>query len=531
MNTVFLTKVCKSESNLNSLLSLTKNLNTIQSIVVSESNNRIYFDSQNTESVICSNQKGYVKYFLSSVEYLLEKDKYHNSNTDTASNNNDVIAFIPDSFVFSDKIFNFVFDALNDSRVSVAFLGSHDNRLVSLNDVSIDNNYNLYKVFNTPPSTNDLENVFFIRKSVMIRVYKEILIQKSLFERLNSHYLCQFIYDFVLRHNEVSISIVNERMSLSKDYIEFFLDKKSKINDLKVAQSLDIVPTNKLSFLQNLFSITKFNRHTVVTLCGLSIPFKVKKQPKFPTDAIEYSSTDTFVEKDLVYKRACLFASFTANGKVKGNTLNYLKNLREFNDYIIYVADSKALPETINCLEEHTDCVIIKRHQEYDFGSYKRAFDFLNSKGIIDKLDSILICNDSVDFVGNREDLKKILDVASVSDAYAICKATYGFGNKIKRHKYEWTKNPHLQSYFLVLNKKVFRANYFKNFMLSITRLKNKTQIIKEYEMGLSELLKANNVKLGSYYPYDDTNIVNPYAIFLDPHVEHPIFVKHMLTK
>ena len=56
-------------------------------------------------------------------------------------------------------------------------------------------------------------------------------------------------------------------------------------------------------------------------------------------------------------------------------------------------------------------------------------------------------------------------------------------------------------------------------------------KIIKKYEMGLSEMLRENNVKMGSFYPYDDTNIVNPYAIYLNQFVKRSVFVKHMLSK
>ena len=51
------------------------------------------------------------------------------------------------------------------------------------------------------------------------------------------------------------------------------------------------------------------------------------------------------------------------------------------------------------------------------------------------------------------------------------------------------------------------------------------------YLMGLSEMLRENNVKMGSFYPYDDTNIVNPYAIYLNQFVKRSVFVKHMLSK
>lgn len=529
MNTVVIANVCKNRSNLNDLLNKVCKDNCVQDVILASFSKLC--SVKQVKTLVVEKKQSYSSLFLSLIQYLLKNTKDKGIDDNSTINNNDVIAIVPDSMVFSHKLIPFAFDIFKDNRVSVVFFGTHDNKIVSFENLNIEDNYNLYKVFNKRPSVYDLENIIFLRKSVLIKIYKDICIQKDDFESLNSHYLSQYIYDFVRKHDAISSSIVNERFSLSKNVIECPDCKKSFTSDKIVAKKLGLEPKLKLSFLQKIFSVVKFNKHTVVTILGLSIPFKVRKKPVFSNDCIEFNNKDEFIEKDLIHKRACLFASFTGNGKVSSSTLDFLRQLRQFNDYIIYVADSKALPDTIKSICEYADCVIIKRHEEYDFGSYKRAFEFLNSKGILDKIDSLLICNDSIDFVGCTEDLKEIFDTATLSDAYAMCKATYGFGNRIKRHKYEWTKNPHLQSYFLVLSKNVFRANYFKSFISSVKHLKNKTQIIKEYEMGVSELLRANNVKLDSYYPYDETNIVNPYAIYLDPNVEHPIFIKHMLSK
>lgn len=143
------------------------------------------------------------------------------------------------------------------------------------------------------------------------------------------------------------------------------------------------------------------------------------------------------------------------------------------------MADSKALPLTVEKLKKLCDCVIVKRHKEYDFVSYKRGYQYLSDSHLLEKIDSLLICNDSVDFVGNSEDLKEIFTKAKADDAYALCMATYGFGKKIKKHRYEWAKNPHLQSYFMVLDKKVFTAEYFKKFMSGINTLRVRPKLSK----------------------------------------------------
>ena len=51
--------------------------------------------------------------------------------------------------------------------------------------------------------------------------------------------------------------------------------------------------------------------------------------------------------------------------------------MREVVDYLIYVADSKANPDAFEKLKTYCNAIIIKRHGEYDFGSYAISCPFL----------------------------------------------------------------------------------------------------------------------------------------------------------
>ena len=435
--------------------------------------------------------------------------------------NDKYLMVLPQTILPSVKFFEYAQNAL-DENTGALILGLHDNKVVTKDELlSPKENYNLYTVYNKKPSDYDLENCVLCRAELI----------KELSNNLNCNFATLELYQKFLAKGQKVAFAVNERLCFDKDWAKDF-SKKFYSQDLKTAKKLGIVPTAKLSLLEKLFSIKKLNGRTQYTLLGQSVTVKYKKTPVFPENAIEVQESVTDLEKlDYKYKRACLFASFTKDGLVSENTLNYLKSLRDFCDVIVYVADSKALPDTVEKLKQHCDYIIIKRHQEYDFGSYKRGYQYLLDNKVLDKVDSLLICNDSVDFVGNKDDLQEIFTKAKATDAYAMCMATYGFGKKLKKHKYEWTKNPHLQSYFLVLDKKVFTSNYFAKFITGIKRIKSKTEIIKKYEMGLTEMLRAHQVKMDSFYPYDDTNIVNPYAIYLNQFVTRPILVKHMLSK
>ncbi len=457
-----------------------------------------------------------------SVKSVFLKDTYISRLQNSVKDLKDkYLMVLPQALLPSVKFFEYASNVLDDTTGAL-ILGLHDNKTVSKDELlNPKENYTIYTVFNKKPSEHDLENCILCKVELI----------NTISSKLNCNFAIRSLYQYLLDKGQRVAYAVNERLCFDKT-MSNSLSKEFYAQDFKTAKKLHIEPTQELTFLEKLFSIKKFNGRTLYTVLGQSVSVKYKKKPTFPKNAIEVKEKVTDLQKiEFKHKRACLFASFTKDGLVSENTLSYLKHLRAFCDVLVYVADSKALPETVDKLKVFCDYIIIKRHQEYDFGSYKRGYKILLDSRILEKVDSLLICNDSVDFVGDSNDLKEIFTKAKTADAYAMCMATYGFGKKIKKHKYEWTKNPHLQSYFLVLDRKVFSAEYFEKFILGIEHIKSKTEIIKRYEMGLSEMLRAHHVKMDSFYPYDDTNIVNPYAIYLNQFVSRPILIKHMLSK
>ena len=440
------------------------------------------------------------------------------SNIDT-----EYLAVVFDSFLFSSKLIEFAYYELKKNPMDLFVLGKEDECLVDSLDKLTDDNYNIYKEYNLVPSDNDFEScLFFSRKffNIFFRL-------SDSYYSLKSHYFLRYIATQCLNAGSYIEYLVNARIIFNNNYLyDFTLDKNQ---DRSKAKKLGISPKLQLKFHEKLFSIVQFNNHYVITALGLSIPIKIKKKPKFDSECKEFRYISE--RKRFDSNRACIFAGFTPNGEMSENTLYYLSTIRKQVDYLVYVADSKAKNNTFELLEKICDAVIIQRHEEYDFGSYKRGYKILCDNRILENIGTLLFCNDSVDYVGDDQDLSIIFDRAKNFDSYSLCMATYGFGNKVKRHKYEWIKNPHLQSYFLITSHRLFSADGFKDFIFAVKKLRNKTEIIKQYEMGLSEFIRNNNFSMGSYYPYDDTNIVNPYAIYLNPYIEHPILVKHMLSK
>lgn len=433
--------------------------------------------------------------------------------------NSELFLIIPDTIKVQETIIHMLTSSFADPSVSFAYLNLTNNKVVNGNELIED--HQIYSIFNEKPDVLDCYTIALVKKTLL------------------NYVDCKFSYTYFFRYLALLsknngynfINLVNGRIkAVSKNEID---SKYTKVNkhDFNLANSLELTKEPKLSTLEKLFSIKYKNSRYYISILSLQIHFKIKRKVTFPKTAIECSYVKANKADNKNINRVCIFAGFTANGNLTENNLYYLSCLREVVDYLIYVADSKANPDAFEKLKTYCNAIIIKRHGEYDFGSYKLGYNFLKEQEILDNSKQLLLCNDSIDFVGQTENLTDIINSSKQYETYSLCAATYGFGKKIKPHKYEWIKNPHLQSYFLLIDKSVFNTSYFIEFINSVCKQQNKTEIIKLYEIGLSELLKQHDVNMGSFYPYDASCIVNPYLLYLNPNNKEALFIKHTLFK
>lgn len=176
--------------------------------------------------------------------------------------------------------------------------------------------------------------------------------------------------------------------------------------------------------------------------------------------------------------RAVVFAHYDKYNSIQEYVLYYLKELRKVADTIIFVSDSNLPESEISKVQPLVKLVIATPHGEYDFGSYKRGFSH-----IPDDTDELIFANDSC--IGPLYSLDKV------------------FSEMENKQCDFWGMNSlcidvdfHIQSFFMVFKKDVFRSNLFKNFMSSIEKQNHKDDIILNYEIGLSQLLLKNGYRV-----------------------------------
>lgn len=195
-------------------------------------------------------------------------------------------------------------------------------------------------------------------------------------------------------------------------------------------------------------------------------------------------------------RRAAIFAHYDKDNIVDDYVIYYLKALKEVACEIIFVSCNPIVESEKLKLDGIADFIIDEKHDEYDFGSYKRGYLYLKER--LNDFDELIFANDSC--YGPLYPLREVFDKMETEeqcDFWGITKNR--FGVEKNDEKYVVVNSPHLQSYFLVFKRNVFLSKVFDEFMQSIKHFDNKNDIIINYEIGLSEKLTQEGFLSCSY--------------------------------
>ena len=190
-------------------------------------------------------------------------------------------------------------------------------------------------------------------------------------------------------------------------------------------------------------------------------------------------------------KRLFLFAFYDPQGVVGESALRYLEALRSLGD-IVLATDCDLQPGEADKLAPMVKAYSAERHGEYDFGSYKRAFRLAD----LSEYDWVYLVNDSV--VGPMFPLEPYLERME-----ALGTGAFGLALHPSR------RGRHLQSWFIGLEPSVFRAPWFREFLLSVTAAGSKEAVCDRYENGFARLLDAHSVPYAGLYELRGKTVYN----------------------
>ena len=204
-------------------------------------------------------------------------------------------------------------------------------------------------------------------------------------------------------------------------------------------------------------------------------------------------------------KRLFLFAGYDKQGIIDNTLVHYLMSLAMLGD-IIFVMDSDVDITELSKLDNIPNVLYksVARHGEYDFGSYKRAYQYAHSHGLLNEYDWIYLVNDSVygplfDLSGPLKDLEsRGVDLTGMVD--------YTSENS----------SIQVQSWFVGLSRVVATADFLNDFMGKITAQPDKKLIVFKYEVGLSQLILRHGYRMSTLFSGENGD--RCHSVYHAPH-------------
>jgi rhamnosyltransferase len=174
-------------------------------------------------------------------------------------------------------------------------------------------------------------------------------------------------------------------------------------------------------------------------------------------------------------KRIAVIAHFDVDDKIDENFFHVIVSLEKVFDGVVFVTTSN-IP-AIQCQAFHKTTMIVRPNIGYDFYSYKVGIEYASKAfGGCD----ILLVNSSF-FVSDSQKFERLLcTIIKEAQSHDVVGLTGS-------HQIAW----HAQSYLLMLTEKVLAEKEVKDFFRAIVPLNSKFEVILNYEIGLSTLLRA----------------------------------------
>lgn len=198
-------------------------------------------------------------------------------------------------------------------------------------------------------------------------------------------------------------------------------------------------------------------------------------------------------------KRLFLFAAFDKFQHVDSTLMRFLNALSKLGD-IAFVMDNELPDAEISKLKSVPNIKHINaaRHNEYDFGSYKRGYVWARDNDLLDNYDWVYLVNDSV--FGPVTDLEPVL--------VKMENRNPDFFGMVENVSPEYPK--HIQSWFVGLSKRVAVSNVFNDFICGVKQEQEKIIVVYKYEIRLSVVLAQNGFSCDAvYHDGIDVNILN----------------------
>jgi hypothetical protein len=209
------------------------------------------------------------------------------------------------------------------------------------------------------------------------------------------------------------------------------------------------------------------------------------------------SYDDTFLQNQKNHEKAndtlAIFSHFDRNNIIDDYVVHYLSEIKKLGADILFISTAEGLSDQ-ELQKVSTLCkrVVVKQNIGYDFGAWRAGLSLESET--LNQYEQLILCNDSV-----------YAPLFDLNEMFYQMKGKFDFWGITDNYHH----GHHIQSYFMVFGKTVFLQKYFLDFWKNIRVFKHKESIIKNYEIGLTKLLRQHDHTAGVYCPSDPKSLKN----------------------
>ena len=213
----------------------------------------------------------------------------------------------------------------------------------------------------------------------------------------------------------------------------------------------------------------------------------IQPSPLFLSAKLKWERNHTANGREL-----CLFVTFSAQSEIKSYVASHIRSFVEKNIDVVLIINTENFDQPIKNIESIPQgvAICVRENKGFDFGAWSQVMSELD----FTKVDRLYWVNDSIYGPLNDESFNMLIDKVrnSKSDFIGLT-----LNNK---------PIIHLQSYFLVFNKRILNCKDFFIYVKNIMYFPVKSLVIEFYEIRLTQFLKNLGFSYESIYQLKEKN-------------------------
>lgn len=239
---------------------------------------------------------------------------------------------------------------------------------------------------------------------------------------------------------------------------------------------------------------------------GKTMAHAIERIWKYVAASKSFSTKEFFAVQPLVAapagrRRLSLFVHHDASGLISEADMYYLTQLKAISEDLVFISNSDLGAAQLGRLEALARKVVIRKNIGFDFGAWRDALNAVSWEKITTDYDEVIFANNSC--FGPVFPISNMFAAMQKSGANFWAVTDFPDSPQSPRAEAVALKDhhipAHLQSYFMVFDRKVVASSEFRAFWSTVVDVTDILDVIALYETQLTGILQRAGFKSGCY--------------------------------